>query len=420
MLFNGKNIMIIYPIIAFLLIFNPPIVKNFSFSVFFTIVGLGYVLTNFPSVKIILNDRVISKYITANILLLVYYFLIVLVNCLDSNVSSIIINDYLQYVFQNVALFVVTFSFVILCKKNDIKIYDILKFLVGAGIIEATLVLLAFLFPPVKNVFTEMMLNVIDSDVRWRFTYESSYRNYGLASSLYDIFGYTMSILSILALYIARKGVKRYYLFALLIVFAGVINARTTIVLFAFGALCLIYGDKIKTSGSLVRIMLASVIIGLGVILFFIIGGDFIGDNEWLNSGIDEMILFLKGEKVGYFSALFDKFLFFPQNLIEVFMGCGDTPMALLKRNTDVGYVQSIWRFGIIGSVIVYYSNYRLMRNVKVKKNISDAFINANIVMFFLYQIKLNSLGYSQAGIVLIIMLMSFLIFDAKDDTADL
>lgn len=77
--------------------------------------------------------------------------------------------------------------------------------------------------------------------------------------------------------------------------------------------------------------------------------------------------------------------------------------MISMGKNTDVGYVQNIWKFGIVGSIVIYYLNYKVFKLAYRYSNSSLEKIISIImaIMFFIYLIKLNPLGYTQASVIM-------------------
>lgn len=408
---NIKTALIV--IFLFIIIYNPPVVKGLSFTMVFSIISFIYIVLNINYLLYILSNRTLKKFLSLMALFLIYYFIEAIINSLSTNIGLSIMSDWGAFFVQCIAGVFVSLSIVLYFLKNNYTLNYLLKCLIYVALLQCFFVFASLVSPSIKNSLVNLMLNDVSANKKWVFQYESGFRNFGFASSLYDIFGYTTSILALVSLDLAIKGEKRFYAYFILIAFSGILNARTTIVLIAIGAIVMFFMRNESNGNSTVFRIFFFVALLIFVLVFFISNDvDITNQNyEWLVSGIDEIKdLFVSGKKTGYFDVLFNRFLFFPDNILSIILGSGDTPMILIDKNSDVGYIQSIWRFGIIGSLLIYGAYCGFFRSIRRIKQSYSALVIANNIIFFLYQIKLNSLGYSQAGIVLFAICFSMLV----------
>lgn len=400
---------IINSVFLFLIIFNPPITPYISFSMLFLLISICYLLFNIKIVKELWNEYAIKKYLILLFIFFIYYFLESFINFIYFNSNVLIIKEFFWFLIQNVSQIFICSMISVYFYKNNYKVEDIIECFILAGVFQACLGIMAFIFPKIKIFFLSLMVTKVDILKRDSFYIISENRNYGLSSTLYDSFAYTMSILSIYALNNGlSKGKIRYYIYFIMIIFSGLINSRTTLILTLFGAIVLfIYNKNIKNKLLKTLFFLFLVILILKILFLLKV-------ERFISGFIEIKAFILENKKIGYFEVLFNNFIFFPDNFIQFVFGSGETPQELLKRNTDVGYIQSIWKYGVLGAFYIYYTIIKLILNIiKIENDFKDILL-ANILMFLLYQIKLSSLGYSQAGIILITLCFYICLYKKK------
>jgi len=289
---------------------------------------------------------------------------------------------------------------------------------VYAGVIQSVLGITSCFFPRVKEYFNSLMAINSNSEIIRESVLNADFRNFGLASQLYDNFGFAMSIIAILALICGLKGKKVNYLFFAMIVFVAIINARTSIILIGISVFLLLI-----RSNQPYKNILRNVIILVSIFFFatiFYKNFDFTISQTtiWLKTGIDEMLsLVLNNQKVGYFDKLFNEFIFFPNSIFEIVIGTGMLPSDLVKRGTDVGYVQNIWQYGILGSsLIIYFYAYAFKKWIAKATDYSKLFAILLCVMMAIYMIKLNCFGYGQAATIYMPIMLYALYTEYHED----
>src|SRR5699024_2027857 len=108
---------------------------------------------------------------------------------------------------------------------------------------------------------------------------------------------------------------------------------------------------------------------------------------EWIQSGIDEIFSFLKGNEIGYFEYLNNKF-FFPEKMSEFLFGTGHS---VFRANvfSDVGYVNDVWMIGVILTAILYLSYLAVIVSKYGKTIRTYRFIKIFLALtFIIYNIK--------------------------------
>lgn len=213
-----------------------------------------------------------------------------------------------------------------------------------------------------------------------------------------------MALFAVLALAIAfkKRGSIIYYLYFAMIGFAGFINARSSLIITISGAFVVVFyiGRKISVK-TMERMCLVAIAGFISLILLVAyISSHSTATNAHLLSGINEIMNIFNGEHSGYFSSLFDSFIFFPDD-VSLLIGNGLLPQNVIGKSTDVGYIQLIWQNGIIGLCFAFA--FLIYPSLKLN-HFNNEFIRpigvAIGLMITIYMIKLNCFGYGYASVV--------------------
>lgn len=399
--FNGR-LLIVLSLALFLVIYNPPVFGGFSFTLLFLIISFSYSIFNINTVSAIFRDKSIRNVFKSFVLFFIYCTFLTFFGYLEYNNSETLVN-YGNLIIGYVSLISISVAVVVFCIKNKLTFSFLTKAYVFAGLYQAVLGVLCLVNPAVKSFFNGLIeQNSRSEKISRTVEFVSAYRNYGFASTLFDIFGMTMSVLAVLAIYQGIKGKKIYYIIAALISLAAVINSRTSFVLILVGLLVFLFSVHGKISFDWIFKRAIFFLVALsGVFLLF----QWIVENQtsdqlvWLASALTEQ----ETGSEGYFYALFNEFLFFPDSFLSILFGTSMSPMQLIDKNTDVGYVQYIWYYGIIGSILLYAIYYKLLASaVKRNKWPESKLFRAILIMIAIYLVKLTCLGYSMASVVFV------------------
>lgn len=394
---------IIYSIVLFLVVYNPPVYAGLSFTTIAVVLSFIYIIFNSSVFSKVVRKKSI-RHLFQLFALFFCYYLIEATVCYMASSREEIMSGLLSSVVSYISFFIVSFAIVIWSIKNGVTFEGLSKLYVSAGLLQTVLVVACLVSPSVKSFFNGLtMANSGSEKIARSMEYAGLFRNYGFASSLYDIFGFTMAVLGIMALNQALKGEKIYYVFSLLLALAAVVNARSAFVIYIFGFIILLLARrKGASAGWYLKIGFLIGVVFLGVYIIFnqVLGNGSSEHMMWLASGITETESLMNGQTEGYYDALFNDFLIFPEGLSLIF-GEGMTPQVAIDHNSDVGYVQSLWLYGIVGSIFLY-SFYVSMFKTAIKSLNwpNNSLMTAILLMIAIYMIKLTPLGYSQASVV--------------------
>lgn len=395
----------IYAIGIFLLIFNPPLFPGISFTTIFAIISFLYCVVNINCILRWGRKRCVKVFFIFFMLYIVYAVLIGGINALGSDMASTIGDNLQGIIVENISIIAVSLGTIIFFTKRSYTFDDILDVYVIAGTFQGCIAVLCLVSPSIKSYFNTLMMNNSGAEkIARTLMYTSEFRNFGFASTLYDIFGLTMSMLAILALYQAIKGDKVRFVSFGLMALTACLNARTSIILLAIGVVVIVATAGKNSTRNIPKIILFLVVFVSGVLLIRSVIGNLDSVSlfyTWFKDGFNQIMdLVFEHKTTGYFDTLFNQFLFLPDDITSVLFGTSCLPEQII-RNTDVGYIRNIWQYGILGSIILYGSYFYLFRNAKtlaigIEKSILDGFL----LFIIIYLVKLNCLGYSMAAVI--------------------
>lgn len=386
-------------ILMFFILFAPPLIKNVNIIIPIT---FFYILVLFLKYRKelfeFLNNSAIKKFLLLFVVYLGYFFIIVGINFILGNVVDI--SNYIVSLYQFFLVmlsFIISMYFVIYMKKNNMTIIDLLSFIVGAGLIQAVITLLMLLNSSIKEYFINLMyVNTGNEKLKGEWLTET--RFYGFAQSLLDLFGLGTGIIASLPLffYSYRKVVLCYIPLLILVPF---MNSRTGLLIFVVALIIFMFSIILNRRKQIFGIViLISAFILVPVIFNFI--REFSPDTvNWIIRDFSSFFENNGGTAETLFSADFWQI---PTNLFSFIFGTGHTLYnASGFAHSDVGYINSLWRDGIVGMALVY-GNFiiflqRAKENTDPKLKIIFDFILLSMVVFM---IKAQIMVYHPAMII--------------------
>lgn len=405
-----------YSLYLFVLVFAPPIVPYPH--LFLTIFSFLMLTTTYKrKVWIVLKRSGIYNWVLAMGLLAMYTVCVPLpisMLCNDIVNTSHYISVINRYGVLIVAVSVcVTY---LLCKTDrDGYGYEfLLESLINAGVIEGVCAALAFLFPGVKSIFIFFMKQFSASNL-YSNTWYITVRSYGFASTLVDVFGLGAALIAGICFFYGITRKKIYMAESIVIAIATILNSRTGLLVYLISiVLSLLY---VLQKGDIRKIISTFIAIGL-----LIIAGskvlDIMSTNEytagWFQAGIKSIQNFMSGNRTSNtsgdaMSMLFqDNFWKFP-TFPRIIFGTGHSLYgAEGYAHSDVGYVNEIWLFGILGCLLLYGKIIEMCGMMKKSTRI-PVFDYATVfllISYFFFNIKGAALGYNPGAVV-----MFFIIF---------
>lgn len=294
---------------------------------------------------------------------------------------------------------VICFAVYIIYGSNGMNIDNFICDILNAAIIEFILVLISFLFPTIRSIFLETMIKNSSSEIiAEAIQQDKNMRCYGFADNLYDSFGYITSLIISLTF---LRGLERRKTSFLLISFALLImpllNTRSGLLLsfVAITIICVCYVD-IKNIPLLIGL-------GLGIFFVCVLLIKYLPANlkEWIDRGVKETVTLVSGGGAeGTYGEILGADLQYPK---DVFWGVGYSPEVLNMKGIDSGYVQCIWRFGLIGTLALFFGIlYYIFTFISASKSKQERVaLIVLLVIFSLYMFKLYGVGNNGANLIL-------------------
>ena len=303
--------------------------------------------------------------------------------------------------FKNVFIPIYTWiSVVSLCfilhrlkKENQISVDQFTDYMLIAGMLQFLCALLALIFPGVRDLFLQIMSANTDGSVQSSVLgkFDDDRRCYGFAANLFDSIGYVTAFLASIAIIkaISRGGIK-YFVIFLCFVFFNILNTRTGVLLTLV--------SLIVTGLYFFRFNAKSIFkYGVIIVALFVIGVYTIlvlpeSNLVWVESGWNAVsALVFDQEATGIFATLLYLHFNFPKDIV---FGDGTMPDNLFFVVSDIGYINCIWRYGVLGTILLFGGviYFFIVYYKKQAKKELKCFVLCSMVIFFIYLIKLFSL----------------------------
>lgn len=404
----------------FFLLYAPPVVKNINtLLIQFVFCSIMLLTKYYKDVFVFFKSKNIKKFILLFGLYFGWYIVVIIINYLlyhEVFLMNIIINFYSMGLVI-VASFVCILYLFIFCNHNKISFNEIIKYIIYAGVIQGIICLGSFLIPSFKKILINI-LYYLTGDKLYIDPYHVSRRFYGYSNGLVDAYGFGSGVIATLPLFYSLKNGKKILWTMPFLLLICALNSRTGLVIFALGFIIwLIHIIRQKKFKSYKKVLKGSItILCIAILLIYLIKPLTI---EWI---FTDFLSFFSKEKFGTASVLFsERFWHFPHG-IRLLIGCGYSVAgfgkmsSILGFSSDVGYINELWRTGIIGlsilcSVLVYL--YYLF----TKKNNSkySCLFLFFLLALFIVDIKLIAFIYNPGIVVILIYTLYELYFSNID-----
>ena len=415
-----KKISLFLVVFIFFLLYAPPIVKSVNTLLIQFVFCVIMLLTKYrKDVFCFIKDKNIKKFILLFGIYFGWYVIVILINYLFYNeffLMNVIINFYSMGLVI-VASFVCILYLFIFCIHHKISFNEVIKYIIYAGIIQGIICLCAFLIPPFKKLLINI-LYFLTGDKLYVDPYHIKRRFYGYSNGLVDAYGFGAGIIAALPLFYSIKNSKKILLSIPLLLLISILNSRTGLVVFGIGFIIwLIYIIRCKEFKKYKKILVFS---GIGIVasilLIYIIKPLVI---DWI---VTDFLSFFDKSKFGTANILFsERFWHFPSG-IRLLIGCGYSVAGfggvadVLGFSSDIGYINELWRTGIIGLLILSFVLIYLYHwFVKVNKSKYSYLFLFFLISLFISNVKLIAFIYNP-GIVVILAFTLYELYFSKHD----
>lgn len=394
---NKKQIYLILYLFVFL--YAPPIIFDFNIVILLFFFSIALLFLKYKDqMKKIYQIKKIRYFLLGLVIYSIYFFIIIIINYIFFQRVQLI--DYLTIIYSYSLFFPVTITCIIyiicFCMKYEINLDNLIRYFIYASLIQAIIAILALIFRDFKEVLLSIMHNHTNNDLLvgdWL----NHRRFFGFSRNLLDQFGLGTGVMCGIAI-LQIRNYKNYVLYIPFLFLLTFLNAKTGIVIIILSFIIYIFNKKNrKECFSFLKkykfklLLLTSLFIGL---IYYFTPSTF----EWI---INDFISFLpNSQNEGIASLLFSNgFWSLPSSLLQIIFGTGHNVFAVSGfPHSDVGYVNEIWKTGIVGFVILYGTIfilflYLIKSKVYIKKYIGILFM----ISFFIFMIKGQVVGYNPA-----------------------
>ncbi len=363
---NNDFLKIKVPLIIylFILLFLPPIVKDINILIFISCFSSIVIILKYlkKAIKLIFSKGIMSI-LAILIIYYLWYFIVVLGNNLFNshpfNLYNFLITSYSMFLVVPL-IFICIIHILIYTREKQIEFYEIVECIIYAGLIQAFIAILCFILPPFKTFLINIMY-YNTGDKLFLNQYYLERRFFGFSNNLLDSYGYGTGILAVIPLFHSIKNGKKWLITVPFLLMIPLLNSRTGLVIFATGFIIWIcYLIKSNEIANYYKI-LGWLMVCFGVIVF-IVSIFYPAIINWI---LNDFLSFLNISS-GTANVLFSKNFWRLPSLIGIIFGLGVTIAGygklgpILHFTSDVGYINEIWKTGIIGLLILLYLLFKL------------------------------------------------------------
>ena len=274
---------------VFLLLYYPPILPINMMHVL-TVISVLYLL-RYRNKNI---SRILSGYSFPFFILSMYLLIVILLNGESiSNVTPVLM---LGIETVPVCLAIADMK---TRKVSDVDIFDII---ISAAMIQSLIAFATFFVPSLHELLINQYTNYGYGDIIIEL---SGYRMYGLSYGLTYGMPVANACIATIALYRGVNHDNKYFIKALLIFAAAVINARTSIVIFAIGLVGVVLSSikDYKKAAKIVFYIVIALLLFSQVLVYL---DSYAPETaEWIRHGIEDITTFITGKdsnEYSYFS----------------------------------------------------------------------------------------------------------------------
>lgn len=373
----------------FFVLFLPPFIKT-NLRMVVTVFNILWIAFQWIKYKNRIFKLINIRLLFGFIPFVLYFFLSYYLKIVFSYYSSLVLQEFISLLLILIHTLVTCLFLCVFCETNNLLYDDVIKALSLSGVLQLIFVLLSFFNSTIKDKLVSIMIRNASSEIMANALKTARYmRVYGFANNMFDAFGYTVSIIVVLLFAYGIYYKKFKYLFlSIIFIVMPLLNARTGVLLSALGIMLIcIQSFKFRNIYKYILGLFVSVFIL--ILLYNKLPSNSI---QLLNIGYEQTVLLFSGKVTGVYSEILSNDLVFPDN---IFWGCGYAPEAINVLGIDNGYIQLLWRVGLIGIILLIlgytYSYFSIKRKGCSKLGLTSLFIP--FFLFFIFMVKIYSLG---------------------------
>lgn len=385
----------------FLFVYSPRLV-SFNISHFLFLIAFVYITFNIRKVMKVLMKTRLYVFVAVILIVKLYSILIAFGNGLEIDFYGLY---QLGVELPACAIFVIA-----LMKKYSYKSEDLVTIIIVVGVIQTIIGICMLSSPQFKEIVDHHRYQFWDD----RMIGLSSWRMYGFSDNMLHS---TPIIQAVIALLILIRSSKKIILLGIIPFFFiyCAINTRTSVVVLVLVfALHFMFNQQVKRKLlTLWMLFLGGVICGTSLFVFMETNSE--KGFEYLMAGYNAILDTTQGENshAETFSSGYNSL---PTNMLTLMVGVGRSIQGGFNYfgqiiRGDMGFVNDIWRYGVILSLLLWWTVIRRARYIKYSTFLGAKYISIIMPLVFLIsEFKGTTIFYCDYMVLLILMSCSFIL----------
>ena len=400
----------------FFLLFLPPLIKKINILLPLFVFSLFFIVFKYrEEAKRLIIENKKKKWLYVILAYFGWYALSILINFLISK-SFYSYNYFISL--YSILLVVIcvpvcALYIVLYCQDKDISFDYLIKAIIISGLIQSAIAILCLIFPWFKSLIVDIMY-FNTGEKLYVHEYSLNRRFFGFANGLLDSFGFGTGLIALLPFYYSIRNSKKWLLSVPFLLLVPFLNSRTGLVVFLVGFIVFIIyifkNKKIKEYA----LVFTSCMIGIAIFILVVL----LFNRTTIDWIIRDLKSFFNSNINGTARTLFgDYFWRLPSDLVGLILGKSVTVAAYggvkdaFGFTSDVGYINEIWKTGIVGLGIVCVFLWDYMKKIIKEIRIDYKFLVISLIpILMIVNIKFYVLCCNPGTtIIIIIGLYTFL-----------
>lgn len=365
-------------ILTFLFIYYPPIIQ-INILHLLAVISWFHILRNYrkhASGLVYQYNYLKDSFFLLNILFYLYIMLL-----FNQNYNILIGYDIVIIIFE-----IIPIAYLIVDNFNTCKgkrqFYDLL---LHVGLLQGIIAVIAFVVPEFQTWVINRMLNYGFRDI---IVWMSGHRMYGFGYNFAYTFPIVQASLAVLSIYLSIYKKAKYILFTPILIFSGVINARSSLVVLLIGLALILFkflNSRMKSKIRAITILFIIVFISIPAL-------NYISELSpktyaWIIEGGEEIRHIFTGDFSGSYSGYITSVNNYrlPDDIALLFGTSERTIRGNNLYQSDVGFINDIWMGGLIYALLIYF--YLFYKIKQIQNNFNKYSVDGKLLSLFLLSI---------------------------------
>ena len=301
-------------------------------------------------------------------------------------------------------------------KKNRFSYDDIIEAIGICGALQGVTSILAYIFPGIRSCFLTYQSSVFLNP------YVIERRGYGFSSMLLDTYGYGMALIAGIVLLSNKFPLWKKAVYITLAMISVVLNARTGLVVF-FIALVIYLFQASNRENAVLKGMVAIPVIAIlvlamipSLVIYFQQSNN--TTISWVANAIAEIYRVIFSQKAVNEATFLSDFSHIPTSVFGFLFGAGHNVYGISEQlgfHSDIGYINLLWQFGVIGSLFVFMNIIGMFKKASHAHNVMGKYtILFLLLSYFVVMIKAILIGYNPGVVITYLVCFASIYFEPK------